>query len=166
MQAELGDAGTSAGLFAGYGWQWNRIYLGLELGVENSSAEWAHVRQPTGRNFAVEQKGGQSLSARLGCQLDSGTLLYAYLGKARSQFNYRYGKGGDSGNVINRDEMEVGSRYGVGAEVPLTPNTFVRFDYNRTDFGQISFETTHSNTDTVNLDNEIDQFRLGVGFRF
>ena len=168
LQADFGDAGTSAGVFAGYGWQWDRIYLGLELGAENSGAEWRHVRAPTGRNFSVEQKGGQSLSARLGYQLDNGTLLYARLGKARSQFNYRYRKGEPpaQANDINRDEMEVGTRYGLGAEVPITPNTFVRLDYNRTDYGSIDFETTHGNTDTVNIDNEADQFRLGIGYRF
>ena len=166
LRADFGDAGVSAGVFAGYGWQWDRIYLGLELGAENSGAEWNHVRQPTGRNFSMEQKGGQSLSARLGYQLDNGTLLYARLGKARSQFNYRYVKGGSAENDINRDEMEVGTRYGLGAEVPVTPNTFVRLDYNRTDYGNLAFETTHGSTDTVNLDNEADQFRLGIGYRF
>ncbi|MCL7744120.1 outer membrane beta-barrel protein [Guyparkeria hydrothermalis] len=166
LTADFGDAGASAGIFAGYGWQWDRVYFGLEADVENSNAEWQHVRTPTGRNFSLEQKGGQALSARLGYQLDNGTLLYARLGKARSQFNYRYVKGGDRRNDINRDEMEIGNRYGLGAEVPLTPNTFVRFDYNRTDYGELAFETTHGNTDTVSLDNETDEFRLGVGYRF
>ncbi|MDG4867618.1 outer membrane beta-barrel protein [Guyparkeria sp. 1SP6A2] len=166
LQAAFGDEGASAGVFAGYGWQWDRIYLGVELGAENSAAEWNHARQPTGRNFSVEQKGGQSLSARLGYQLDNGTLLYARLGKARSQFNYRYVKGENDLNDINRDASEIGTRFGLGAEVPMTPNTFVRLDYNRTDYGDISFNTTHANTDTVRLDNETDQFRLGVGYRF
>ncbi|KTG17511.1 MULTISPECIES: outer membrane beta-barrel protein [unclassified Guyparkeria] len=166
LQADFGDAGTSAGLFAGYGWQWDRVYFGVEAGAENSAAEWDHVREPTGRNFSVEQKGGQSLSARMGYQLDNGTLLYARLGKARRQFNYRYVKGGDRRNDINRDEIEVGNRFGLGAEVPVTPNTFVRFDYNRTDYGEIAFETTHGNTDSVSLENQTDQFRLGIGYRF
>jgi opacity protein-like surface antigen len=38
--------------------------------------------------------------------------------------------------------------------------------YNRTDYGNLAFETSHGNTDTVNIDNEADQFRLGVGYRF
>ncbi len=166
LQASFGNDGASTGVFAGYGWQWDRIYLGLELDVENSGAEWQHVREPTGRQFSAEQKGGQALSARLGYQLDNGTLLYARLGKARSQFNYRYRKGENPDNDINRDVSEIGTRFGLGAEVPLTPNTFVRMDYNRTDYGDISFATTHDNTDTVSLDNETDQFRLGVGYRF
>ncbi|WP_282097230.1 MULTISPECIES: outer membrane beta-barrel protein [Guyparkeria] len=166
LQASFGNDGVSTGVFTGYGWQWDRIYLGLELDVENSGAEWEHLREPTGRDFSVEQKGGQALSARLGYQLDNGTLLYARLGKARSQFNYRYRKGENPDNDINRDVSEIGTRIGLGAELPLTPNTFVRLDYNRTDYGDIRFATTHDNTDTVKVDNEIDQFRLGVGFRF
>jgi len=166
LQASFGNDGVSAGMFAGYGWQWDRVYFGLELDVENSGADWAHERAPTGRVFSAEQKGGQALTARLGYQLDNGTLLYARLGKARGQFNYRYRKGEEPVNDINRDVSEIGTRVGLGAEVPLTSNTFVRLDYARTDYGDIRFETTHANTDSVRLDNEIDQFRLGVGFRF
>lgn len=172
LSADFGDAGLDTGLFAGYGWQWDAIYLGVELSADTSGAEWRHARETPGgggRDFSMEKKGDQALAARLGYQLDNGTLLYARLGKARSQFNYRYVKGNNSANDINRDEMRIGNRYGVGAEVPVTPNTFLRFDYARTDYGSIDFVTGHgdgSNADEVKFSNDADQFRLGVGYRF
>jgi len=172
LSADFGDSGLDTGLFAGYGWQWDAVYLGVELSADTSGAEWRHSRETPGgggRDFSMEKKGDQALAARLGYQLDNGTLLYARLGKARSQFNYRYVKGNNPGNDINRDEMRIGNRYGVGAEVPVTPNTFLRFDYARTDYGSIDFVTGHgdgSNADEVDFSNETDQFRLGFGYRF
>ena len=172
LSADFGDSGLDTGLFVGYGRQWGAVYLGAEVSADTSSAEWRHVRETPGgggRDFSMEKKGDQALAARLGYQLDNGTLLYARLGKARSQFNYRYVKGNNPGNDINRDEMRVGNRYGAGAEVPVTPNTFLRFDYARTDYGSIDFVTGHgdgNNADEVKFSNETDQFRLGVGYRF
>ncbi|MFO7582266.1 outer membrane beta-barrel protein [Guyparkeria sp.] len=172
FSADFGDTGLDTGIFAGYGLQWDRIYLGVELSADSSSGEWRHERETPGgggRDFSLEKKGGQALAARLGYQLDNGTLLYARLGKARSQFNYRYAKGAQASNDINRDEIEIGDRYGLGAEVPLTPNTFVRFDYSRTDYGDIEFVTGHgdgANADEVRWENTSDQFRVGVGYRF
>lgn len=166
LHSTFGDKGVSKGFFAGYGWQWDALYLGLELGVENSDVDWSHEREPTGRDFSFEQKGGQVLSARLGYQMDNGTLMYARFGRARSDFNYRYRKGDNELNDINRDVNEVGTRLGMGVDVPLSPKTFLRLDYNRTDYGDIRFMTTHSNSDEVRLDNETDQVRLGLGYHF
>lgn len=169
LNADFSNNGLDTGLFVGYGWRLNKLYLGVEGGFDTSSASWYHDRTTQGgggRDFSLEKKGDQTLAARIGYVLDNGTLLYARIGKARTQFNYRYVKGGNSKNYVNLDEKTTGNQFGIGADVPVTPRVFVRFDYSYIDYGDFGFTTTQASADQVKYTNSASLFRLGAGYRF
>lgn len=166
----IGDFGSisgfTGGLFAGFGHNWDRWYLGLEAEAESSTSDWAHIRYPNGRNFDVEKKSTYGLSLRGGYQLDNGTLLYAKAGRVRTRFNTGWIKGGNRDNDIDRDDTVSGNRFAVGADIPATRSLFVRVDYAYTDYDSYGFETSHANSDVMTFDNSESLFRIGLGARF
>ncbi|WP_292567188.1 outer membrane beta-barrel protein [Methylomonas sp.] len=75
-------------------------------------------------------------------------------------------KGNNSATDIDRDDRELGYRFGVGADSPLTESLFLRMEYNYTDYSPYRFTTTQASSDTVEFDNSDSMFRLGVGAHF
>jgi len=160
------DSGFTSGVFLGYGLTWSRWYLGLEGEVEDSSLGWEHVREPNGRNFAVDKKESRGYALRGGYALASGALIYARAGQARTRFNTTWVKGENRANDVDRDDTVTGYRYGVGAEVPISRSGFVRLDYTYTDYEKYDFVTSHGTPDDMKFENSETLFRLGVGARF
>lgn len=159
------DIGASAGLFAGYGWALNRWYLGLELEADANGPNWEHVRTGNARDFSADKKGDIGLALRLGYTLQNGVLIYGRAGEVRGKFNTTWVKGGSSANWIDRDDKINGSRFGLGAEVPMGSG-FMRLDYTFTEYDSYNFVTTHAQADTMTFDNRESLFRLGLGYRF
>lgn len=160
------DSALTAGVFFGYGVTLNNFYLGLEGELEDSNAEWDHERSPNGRNFSVEKMGTLGLSLRGGYVLNNGSLLYAHVGRARTRFNTSWVKGGNRLNDVDRDDTVTGTRFGVGAELPLTRTVFARLDYSYTDYDSYDFVTSHGAADRMKFDNSESLFRLGLMVRF
>lgn len=160
------DSALTAGVFFGYGVTLNNFYLGLEGELEDSNAEWDHERSPNGRNFSVEKMGTLGLSLRGGYVLNNGSLLYAHLGRARTRFNTTWVKGGERLNDVDRDDTVTGTRFGIGAELPLTRTVFARLDYSYTDYDSYDFVTSHDAADSMKFDNNESLFRLGLMVRF
>ena len=160
------EAGVNLGGFLGYGKTFNHWYLSVEVEADTSNADWKHEREPNGRNFSVDKKGSYGLGARIGYILDSGSLLYARAGAVKTRFNTTWIKGGNRQNDIERDDNVWGNRIGVGAEVPLTANTSIRFDYTYTDYHSYDFTTSHGSPDAMEFDNEETLFRMGLSVYF
>ncbi len=87
-------------------------------------------------------------------------------GPVRTRFNTIYNKGNNSATWVDRDDTLNGMRVGLGAEVPLSRNLFVRLDYSVTDYNAYGFTTTQANSDTSNFKNRENLFSLGLGMRF
>lgn len=163
FSGEFADgAGVNLGGFIGYGYTFNHWYLSIEGEADTSSADWEHQREPNGRNFSVDKKGSYGLSGRIGYLLDSGTLLYLRAGAVKTRFNTVWSKGENRENDIERDDNLWGKRVGIGAEVPLTSNLFVRFDYSYTDYNDYDFVTSHANTDSMEFNNDETIFRVAL----
>jgi opacity protein-like surface antigen len=160
------DSGFTGGVFLGYGVTYANWYLGVEGELEDSTLHWDHVRDPQGRNFSVDKKDTRGLGIRGGYVLVNGALLYARAGQVRTRFNTTWIKGANRNNDIDRDDTVTGTRYGVGAELPVTRTGFVRMDYTFTDYHSYSFVTAHGNADDMDFDNSETLFRLGLGARF
>ncbi len=159
------DMGTSAGMFAGYGWALSRWYVGLEFEADANGPYWQHIRTGNARDFSADKKGDMGLALRLGYTLQNGVLLYGRAGQVIGKFNTTYEKGGSPSTYINQDNKLNGNRIGLGAEVPFGSG-FVRMDYSYTQYDNYSFVTTQSNPDSMTYSNSESLFRLGLGYRF
>jgi opacity protein-like surface antigen len=102
----------------------------------------------------------------VGYSLPNGTLLYGRAGPVRGRFNTTWAKGNDTDANIDRSYKVDGMRYGMGAEVPLSQNAFVRLDYTRTHYDSYGFKSGHSAPDEMDFENRESLFRMGLGFRF
>jgi len=160
------EAGINLGGFIGYGFTYKHWYFSIEGEADTSNADWKHQREPNGRNFSVDKKGSYGLSGRVGYILDSGTLLYLRAGAVKTRFNTVWIKGENRENDLERDDNLWGKRVGIGAEVPLTANVSVRFDYTYTNYGNYDFVTSHDNTDSMEFNNDETMFRVGLSISF
>ena len=165
-----GDFGSNNGatgtLFAGIGREWDRVYLGVEAGVEGSTAHWFHNRDSQGRDFGVEKKSAMSLGVRGGYQLHDGTLVYLSASAVRARFVTTWEKGSNTANYINRDDKPIGVRFGLGAEIPISRSVFLRTGYSVTDYPSYGFTTSHASPDSMTFDNTESLFSFGLGVRF
>ena len=165
-----GDFGSNDGatgaVYAGFGHEWDRLYLGLEAGVEGSTVNWFHGRDSQGRDFGVEKKSGISLGVRGGYQLHDGTLVYLSASAVRARFITTWEKGSNTANFVNRDDKPTGLRVGLGAEIPISRSVFLRTGYSVTNYPSYGFTTSHASPDTMTFDNTESLFSLGLGVRF
>lgn len=162
---DIGGLGVSGGPFLGYGKTFNRFYFGAELEADFSSSDPSSSRKPGGRRFSINKEHSFGASGRLGYVLDDNVLLYGRGGFVQTRFDTSLTT--DIGATFGQANTETGSRFGVGAEIAATPNTFVRLDYTYTNYGgyQVQFtDSTITGTDT--FDNDETLFRVGLLYRF
>jgi hypothetical protein len=172
VDADYGDFGGLGGVFAGWGLERNRWYFGVEVEAEGAEADWRQPRtdeggdRERGRGFSVSRKEGYGLGARVGYHLASGALVYARGGVMQTRFATSWLKGQEPDAAVIRDDRRVGTRFGIGAELPATDRLFVRLDYTHTDYGDVSFTTAQRFADDVSIDTAENAFRLGLAYRF
>ncbi|WP_172982766.1 outer membrane beta-barrel protein [Roseovarius bejariae] len=123
--------GFTGGLFAGYGVQNGRFYVGGEAEFELSSANWNVERSPTGRIYSAEKLSTVGLGVRVGYVLNDNVLLYGRAGAVRSEFDFDYTYGGAA---VDMRETLDGIRIGAGIEFPVGKKTTARFDYTQTEY--------------------------------
>ena len=167
-----GDFGKTAGtwgLFTGYGFTLDRVYLGIDFDAQSSNASWLDNRSTSGgggRDFGVQAQESYGAGVRLGYVLNNGSLLYARAGRVRTRFTTTYIKGNSTPTWVDRDDLVDGSRFGVGAEVPAYRNLFVRLEYDMTRYGDYGFTTTQSSADSPVFKNFESLFNMGLALRF
>ncbi|MDD5118919.1 MAG: outer membrane beta-barrel protein [Sulfuricurvum sp.] len=171
LNADFGRDGFTGGAFLGYGQTFGNWYLGAELEAEASTFGWHHDRQTSsatgGRDYYVHKKGGFGESVRLGYVLKNGSMIYGRVGRVETKFNSEYLKGSAGGNNwVDQDNTVLGSRVGLGAEIPFNKSLFMRMDYSYTNYGSYSFTTGSSSPDVVTYDNDESLFRFGLGYHF
>lgn len=172
FDVDFADHGFTPGAFIGYGMNLQRVFMGLELEGEVNSLKWEHVRDTPGgggRDFSVEVRETVGATVKLGYILDGGALLYVRGGGVRTNFTILYAKGNNRNNDLEFNDELAGIRVGIGVEVPLTERSFVRLDYNHTNYESIDFVTQHgngTNSDEMTFDSKADKVILGVGTRF
>jgi len=165
---DFARSGFTGGFFAGYGYTFNQIYVGLELEAEAANFGWEHERDTAGaggRDFASEKRGGYGGSLRVGYVLPNGSLLYGRIGQVQTRFNTFYSRG--AGTPVNQSDNLDGTRVGLGAEIPASRNTFVRMDYSYTRYNDaLTVSPPQSTADIMRFDNTETLARLGLGYRF
>jgi hypothetical protein len=162
---DIGGLGASGGPFFGYGKTFSKFYVGAELEADFSSSDPSSSRKPGGRRFSISKEHSFGASGRLGYVLDDNVLLYGRGGFVQTRFDTSLST--DTGATFDSDNAEISSRFGVGAEIAATPNTFVRLDYTYTNYGGYGVQWTDSTiTGTDTFDNDETLFRVGLLYRF
>ncbi|MES2368700.1 MAG: outer membrane beta-barrel protein [Pseudomonadota bacterium] len=165
---DFARSGFTGGFFAGYGYTFNQIYVGLEVEAEAANFGWEHERDTAGsggRDFASEKRGGYGGSVRIGYVLPNGSLLYGRIGQVQTRFNTFYSRG--AGTPVNQSDNFDGTRVGLGAEIPASRNTFVRMDYSYTRYNDpVTVSPQQPTADIMRFDNTETLARLGLGYRF
>lgn len=169
-KGDMGAIGESYGLFAGWGQEFGNWYLGAELDASDSSAGWYHRKdKDDARTGHVDKNFGYGLSARVGYVLDGG-LLYGKLGLVRTGFDTYYTENQYApAGAFSKDHDEDGVRWGVGLEIPASPNLFVRMDYGQTlyDSHNVPYQSSVDGTVTTEKFKTDDTvFSVGLGWRF
>ncbi len=162
LVADFSDTGATGGLFAGYGLSFNRLYLAAEIEAELSDVSWDHERDPTGRSFSLEKKGGLGAGLRVGYIVNNAALLYGRVGIVQSYFDIDFDRGL---NAVHKDATEIALRYGFGMELPATPHMAIRLDYTFTDYGTLRL-TAPPVGDVETYKTTESLFRLGSVIRY
>ncbi|TAJ67803.1 outer membrane beta-barrel protein [Brevundimonas sp.] len=126
-----GSHGPVAGLLAGYGVTWNRLYVGVEVEADVSGVNWNIERDPDGRIYSADRDYSASVSARLGWRVGDSALIYGRIGAARTRFEIPYST---SGVAVLSKETATGLRAGAGLEIALGERSRLRLDYAVTDY--------------------------------
>jgi opacity protein-like surface antigen len=177
MQSQVAH-GRSYGAFLGYNMQWQELVLGGELAYNRASGvdpsafgTITRVVAPSSGTDTVTITGQGSMKlndyasfrARAGYAMGQ-FLPYGFVGAAAARFDYSRNlnmtvSGGDNGTFSLSDgksnAIVAGFVTGLGLDVAVTPNVFVRAEWEYAAFAPISGIRTGLNTG-----------RVGVGVRF
>lgn len=155
-------------LFAGYGRQFGRWYLGAEAEGEISQSEWSFAKsKDDARSSSLEKEDSFGLSLRGGYVVDNGTLLYLRAGRVETRFDSFYTVNNQPASAGHRDDRQSGTRLGLGADMPAGERLFLRMEYAYTDYDAYSVPYSDDDGSTAErFAPEEGQFRIGLGWRF
>jgi len=170
--------GRSYGAFLGYGVQWDQLVLGAEVAYNRASGmdptatgSMTRIVSPSTGTDTVTIGGTEqiklndyaSFRARAGYAI--GQLLpYAFIGGAVGRFDYSRNlflnvSGADNGaytlNESKNGAIVAGLSTGLGLDVAVTPNIYVRGEWEFNAFAAVAGMRVNTNT-----------ARVGVGVRF
>lgn len=173
---QFAEMGILSGIFTGYGRMFDKhFYFGAEAEFDHSNTELSHDHIGD-TLFKIGQNNGFALSIRPGYMLDNGALLYSRMGWARTKFRNYIQAVDESGTsvdgtvyTVDQDKTMNGFRLGLGTDIPIGNNLFMRMDYAYTNY----------NTYTIPVFNDIGTllrndaaditggtFKLGLGWNF
>ena len=135
------------GGFVGYNMQWETLVLGVE-GAHNRPNSLNSSGSSLGQSATYKLIDYGTVRARAGYAF-SQFLPYAFLGGAVGRLNY------DTPSATRDNAFAPGFEAGLGIDVALMPNVFLRAEYEYVLFGRVG--GVRSNISTA---------RAGVGIRF
>lgn len=153
-KADLGAAGGSFGLFAGYGKTFSNLYLGAELEGSLNNADMK-FRDNAGDNIGIKSKNTFGGNLRAGFLPNATTLLYGSVGAVRSKY--------DGTGQFTGSKSLTGARLGLGAETAITSAITLRLGWSYTDYEDYKFA---SGAVTGKLSPTENLFRLGLAYNF
>jgi opacity protein-like surface antigen len=135
------------GGFLGYNWQWETLVLGVE-GAYNRPASLDSSGTDAGQSATYKLIDYGTVRARAGYAYGH-FLPYAFLGAAVGRINYV------TPTTSKNNAFAPGFEAGLGVDVALMPNVFLRAEYEYVLFGPIG-----------DIRSGISTARAGVGIRF
>lgn len=187
MAGVLESSRVAPGLFAGYGYQFDRLYVGLEgglssLGFEGTRSVSAdYISNPAGRftnTVSARADWQASIRARLGWANEQ-WLGYVTAGPAFSSVNVTASfsddfVGAGVSGAASEEQVQIGLALGAGAEIDLGKGWALRGEYLYSDFGTLSSSMSISNPAFPLLANTLDSsvhlkthsVSVGLSYRF
>lgn len=155
-------------LFAGYGRQFGRWYLGAEAEGEISQSEWSFAKsKDDARSSSLEKDDSYGLSLRGGYVVANGALLYLRAGRVKTRFDSFYTVNDQLASAGKSLDRQTGTRLGLGADVPTGERLFLRMEYAYTDYDAFAVPYGDDNGLTAErFAPEEGQFRIGLGWHF
>jgi outer membrane immunogenic protein len=166
---DISKTGALGGFHAGYLWDINRIVFGIETDITFGSL--THRR-------AIDTS---TLDDSTGTTIGTRGTLRGKLGIASGNFLV-YGTGGlavahirnasidtdggvfDPGDTADRRKWETGWVAGAGVTLAATQNVRVTAEWLHSDFGSVTVVTPGG--DPFTFKNKLDEFRLGLAYKF
>ncbi len=142
--------GFNGGVFGGWNGQAGMFVYGLEGDIGYDGTDGANG------GFRTEHGVNGSLRARMGVAATENILIYGTGGGAAANVEV-------SDGTFSDDNTMLGWTAGVGADVKVTEQMFVRGEYRYTDLGSENFALTGGNQE---VDSKSNNFMLGLGFKF
>lgn len=165
---EYGDNGSDIGIFAGYGWRIDEVYLGVEAEYEKSLTKVEHQKtKDESQTIVLSQNNSVGVGVKLGYETPGGSLLYGRAGIVNTEF--------DTFNKVNNQpvgyddrDSQTGRKIGLGVDIPATDQLFIRMDYSLTDYDTYTADYFDSNGDPISADydNSATKFSVGLGWYF
>lgn len=187
MAGVLDSSRVAPGIFAGYGYQFDSLYVGIEgsirtLGFEGTRSVSAdYISNPDGRftnTISARADWQASVRARLGWANEQ-WLGYVTVGPAFSSVNITASfsddfLGAGAIGTASREQMRIGLALGAGAEISLGEGWALRGEYLYSDFGSLSSSMSVSNPAFPGLANTLDSsvhlkthsVSFGLSYRF
>ena len=173
---------ATAGLSAGYNWQFDHVVAGVEAdinwrGAENSGFEATPSRVLTGnfiyKSFSTSGDWFGTVRGRLGYAADR-LLVYGTGGLAfgESEANVHYGAGAYefSGSASS---TRLGYAVGAGAEYAVAPNWTLKAEYLYVDLGTVDSVLTNNPNNPLliftmssSYSDSFQLLRAGINYRF
>jgi opacity protein-like surface antigen len=161
--ANFGHEAMGLGLFAGFGTTYNRWYFGLEGEIDQTDRNFSHIKsKDSAPSFSFSENRSVGVGIRGGYQLASGALLYARLGKVSGAFDVNYQVVDELPAAVADQPTLSGDRYGIGTDIPVSDNMFVRMDYSYTNYSTYTADTGISAED---FNPSSNVFHLGLGWQ-
>jgi len=142
------------GAFLGYNTQWDDIILGVDVGYNRPSSMTLST-SGSGATGALRLDDYGTLRGRAGYTLGQ-FLLYGFVGGAVGRMDYAITPATAASQTASRDNAySFGVTAGLGIDVAILPNVFLRAEYEYIAFSPVGQIRSSTNTG-----------RVGVGLRF
>jgi len=151
-----GATGTTGGIFAGYGKEFGKFYLGAEAEASLGNAQ-EKTNITLGNSYVytdVQHKYDYGLSIRPGFLVSDNLLLYTRIGFVRSRFD---------DNATDTNVNLNGLRLGLGTEFALSNNLNARLDWVYTNYQSNNYSDAYQISKT---DTSSNAFRVGLAYHF
>lgn len=172
LNADLSSATTTAtlaqpstnslqyGAFVGYNFQWDNLVVGIDAAYNRPSSLDTSATSGAA-SASLKLVDYATLRARAGYAFGQ-FLPYGFIGAAGGRLNYNVVS--TTGATNSRDNAyAAGFVAGLGIDVAVTPNIFVRAEYEYVAFSQIGYV---ENSTFGGIRSSLNTGRVGIGVRF
>lgn len=167
----VGMDGFVGGVFGGFGWMFDKFYLGIEGEWDSESLQGGYHQADNtvagGQNnrtkFEMDYSWG--VGGRVGYEVVDNTMFYLHAGYSAGRLEFT--NVNQTGKKTTSKKTLGGFKFGGGTEWMFNDNFGFRMDYAHIVYEDHTFKTsTTSFSETFKVDPNEDKVRVGVFFRF
>jgi opacity protein-like surface antigen len=151
---------VSYGGFIGYNIQWDELVLGVDGTYTRPSSLATSVSNGATNSATYKLNDYATVRGRAGYAFGQ-FLPYGFVGAGVGRFNYAIASAGSTNSRDNA--YAAGFTAGLGIDVAIMPNIFLRAEYEYVAFSELGFT---KNTVFGGIRSSLNTARVGLGVRF